>query len=121
MNDANLETVKPRIDRSSLKTVTIKVGRTHKWSVDVTGEPPPNITWVWRDDIPLTNTERITINNQEYHTDFTLVEATRKDAGKYTLRINNPSGKDSETVELIVLGSYIDVSSSYFFYIAISI
>merc|ERR1711874_842727 len=36
--------------------------------------------------------------------DFTLVEATRKDAGKYTLRINNPSGKDSETVELTVLG-----------------
>ena len=98
--------MKPRIDRSTLKTVTIKVGRVHKWSVDISGEPPPKITWVWRGDIPLTNTERITISNQDYHTDFTLTDATRKDAGKYTLRAENASGKDAETVELIVLGLY---------------
>ena len=103
--------MKPRIDRSSLKTVTIKVGRAHKWSADVTGEPEPTISWVWRDGVALTNTERITITNSNYHTEFSLVDATRKDAGKYTLRAENPSGSDSETVELIVLGSY--TSSSY--------
>lgn len=98
--------MKPRIDRSTLKTVTIKVGRSHKWSVDVTGEPPPTLSWIWRDNIPLSNTARITIENVNYHTDFTITDATRKDAGIYTLVAENPSGKDFEAVELIVLGRY---------------
>ena len=99
--------VKPRIDRATFKSVTIKVGRGHKWSVDVAGEPPPTLSWVWRDNIPLTNTARITIDNVDYHTDFSIVEATRKDAGIYTLHAENKSGKDSEGVELIVLGKLI--------------
>lgn len=95
--------VKPRIERENLKSVTIKAGRTHKWSVDVIGEPPPECKWVWRDNVPLANTERIKIENVDYHTDFTLTNAVRKDSGKYTLIAENASGKDSETVELIVL------------------
>ncbi|XP_023314705.1 twitchin isoform X11 [Trichogramma pretiosum] len=95
--------LKPRIDRENLKSVTIKAGRTHKWSVDVIGEPPPDCKWVWRDEIPLQNTERIKIENVDYHTDFTLTNAVRKDTGKYTLIAENASGRDQETVELIVL------------------
>ena len=98
--------VKPRIDRSTLKTATIKVGRGHKWSVDVAGEPAPTMVWVWRDGIPLTNTARINIENREYHTDFSIIDATRKDAGIYTLVAENKSGKDTESVELIVLGQF---------------
>ena len=101
--------MKPRIDRATFKSVTIKVGRGHKWSVDVAGEPPPTLSWVWRDNIPLTNTARISIDNIDYHTDFSIVEATRKDAGIYTLHAENKSGKDSEGVELIVLGSLTSV------------
>jgi hypothetical protein len=99
--------VKPRIDRTTLKTVTIKVGRAHKWSVDVAGEPPPTISWVWRDSVALSNTERITIENRDYHTDFSIIEASRKDAGIYTLQAENKSGKDTESVELIVLGKFL--------------
>ena len=94
----------PRIDRNALKTVTIKAGRSHKWAVDVRGEPPPTMVWCWRDDVPLSNTARITIENTDNHTEFTLVEAVRKDGGKYTLKAENANGKDKETVELIVLG-----------------
>lgn len=96
--------MKPRIDRETFKAVIIKAGRTHKWSVDVSGEPPPTIKWVWRDEIPLTNSERIKIENVDYHTDFTLTNCVRKDTGKYTLIAENASGKDVETVELTVLG-----------------
>ncbi|CAH1103156.1 unnamed protein product [Psylliodes chrysocephalus] len=96
--------VKPRIDRETFKSVTIKAGRTHKWAVDFMGEPPPTVKWVWRDDIPLSNSERIKIENLEYHTDFTLTNAVRKDSGKYTLTVENVNGKDTETVELTVLG-----------------
>jgi len=98
--------VKPVIDRTNLKSVIIKAGRTHKWQVDVTGEPPPTLSWVWRDNIPLTNSERIKIDNVDYHTDFTILNATRRDTGKYTLIAENASGKDSETVELTVLSEY---------------
>lgn len=95
--------VKPRIDRETFKSVTIKEGRTHKWSVDITGEPPPTTKWVWRDNIPLTNTERIKIEDVDYHTEFTIINAVRKDTGKYTLTAENTNGKDTETVELTVL------------------
>jgi hypothetical protein len=75
--------------------------------VDVAGEPPPTIVWAWRDSIPLSNTERITIENRDYHTDFSIIDASRKDAGIYTLQAENKSGKDSESVELIVLGKLL--------------
>lgn len=95
--------MKPRIDRETFKSVTIKAGRTHKWSVDISGEPPPTIKWVWRDNIPLTNTERINIENVDYHTTFIITNCERKDTGKYTLIAENVNGKDTETVELTVL------------------
>lgn len=63
------------------------------------------MNWSWRDGIPLVNSERIKIENIEYHTDFQLINAVRKDTGKYTLVASNKNGKDTETVELIVLGS----------------
>lgn len=96
--------LKPRIDRTNLKSVVIKAGRTHKWSVDVIGEPPPVCNWIWRDNIPLTTTERIKIDNVDYHTDFTVINATRKDTGKYTITAENVNGRDEETVDLTVLG-----------------
>lgn len=52
----------------------------------------------------MTNSERIKIENIDYHTDFTIVNASRRDTGKYTLIAQNASGKDVETVELTVLG-----------------
>lgn len=95
--------MKPRIDRTTFKSVIIKAGRTHKWAVDVIGEPPPEMTWSWRDNIKLVNTERINIKNVDYHTEFSIANAVRRDTGKYTLTAENCNGKDTETVELTVL------------------
>lgn len=95
--------VKPRIDRQTFQKTIIKSGRTHKWSVDVIGEPPPTLSWIYRDDISLVTTDRIKIDNIDYHTDFQIINCVRKDSGKYTLKAENVSGIDSETVELIVL------------------
>lgn len=96
--------VKPQIDRSTFKRVTIKTGRTHKWSVDVIGEPVPTLHWSWRDNIPLTSGDRIKIENVDYHTDFIISNVVRKDSGMYTLKAENRNGTDTETVELLVLG-----------------
>ncbi|KAJ8886792.1 hypothetical protein PR048_013004 [Dryococelus australis] len=98
------EPMRPRIDRETFKCVTIRSGRTHKWSVDVSGEPPPALSWIWRDNVTLVNTEKIKIENVDYHTDFSIVNAQRRDSGKYKLLAENASGKDQETVELTVLG-----------------
>lgn len=56
--------------------------------------------------MPLVNTERINIENIDYHTDFSIINATRRDTGMYTLIAENASGKDTETVELTVLGKW---------------
>lgn len=65
---------------------------------------PPELTWSWRDDVELTNSERLKIEKRDYHTDFTITNAKRSDTGKYTLKAENSSGVDKETVELVVLG-----------------
>ncbi|ODM93780.1 Twitchin [Orchesella cincta] len=96
--------LKPRIDRDTIKSITVKAGRNHKWAVDISGEPPPELTWSWRDGVALTNSERIQIDNIEYHTDFTFKNCKRSDTGKYTLKAENSSGVDQETVEFVVLG-----------------
>ncbi|XP_018789320.1 PREDICTED: twitchin isoform X17 [Bactrocera latifrons] len=96
--------LKPQIDRSTFKRVIIKTGRTHKWSVDVIGEPAPTVHWSWRDDIPLSTGDRIKIENVDYHTDFVITNVVRKDSGMYTLKVENRNGVDQETVELIVHG-----------------
>jgi hypothetical protein len=44
-------TVKPRIDRTNLQKVTIKVGLQVNLDVNVAGEPPPTITWTLNDNV----------------------------------------------------------------------
>lgn len=72
--------------------------------MDVAGEPAPALNWSWRDNVPLTTGDRIKIEVVDYHTDFTITKVIRKDSGMYTLKAENRSGTDTETVELIVLG-----------------
>uniref|UniRef100_A0A1A9V0P1 Twitchin n=1 Tax=Glossina austeni TaxID=7395 RepID=A0A1A9V0P1_GLOAU len=96
--------LKPEIDRSTFKRVTIKTGRTHRWSVDVIGEPTPVLSWSWRDNIPLSTGDRIKIGNIDYHTDFVITNVKRNDSGLYTLKAENCNGIDRESIELIVLG-----------------
>lgn len=95
--------MKPRIDREGMKNVTIKAGRTHKWTVDVSGEPPPTLTWILKDN-EVTNSDRIKIENVDYQTNITIINAQRKDTGKYTLVAKNASGKDEASLEFTVLG-----------------
>jgi hypothetical protein len=49
-------TVKPRIDRTNLQKVTVKVGLQVNLDVNVAGEPPPTITWTFKDNVSITNT-----------------------------------------------------------------
>lgn len=97
--------MKPRIDREGMKSITLKAGRTHKWTVDVTGEPPPTLTWIFKDNEVL-NSDRFKIENIDYQTNITVINAQRKDTGKYTLVAKNASGKDEAALEFTVLGKW---------------
>ena len=74
-----------------------------KWAVDYLGEPEPEVSWIFKDTV-LAKGDRTNIENTDHHTEFSLSNAKRKDAGMYTLKVENRNGKDEETVELVVLG-----------------
>jgi hypothetical protein len=98
-----LFSVKPRIDRTNLKTTTVKVGKQIFLDVDVAGEPAPEIKWFLLGK-ELTGTDRLSIDNVPYNTKLKLVEGKRGDTGKYRIVATNEHGSDEEVVELVVLG-----------------
>lgn len=96
--------LKPQIDRTNLKNITIKSGRSHKFEVDVIGEPAPEIKWTFNEG-PLVDSENVKIETKEYHTDLQLIKAKRKQTGKYTITATNRNGSDTVTVEVSVLSA----------------
>ena len=96
--------VKPRIDRTNLKTTTIRVGKQIFLDVDVTGEPAPDIKWFVVGGKEVTDTDRLTIENVPHNTKLKIVDGRRGDSGKYRIVATNEHGSDEEVVELVVLG-----------------
>ncbi|XP_074598807.1 projectin protein bent isoform X2 [Brevipalpus obovatus] len=93
----------PRIDRTNLKPITIKAGQPVKFDVDVRGEPPPKITWAFR-DAPLIPLENLTIETEPYHTLLMMVKTTREQHGTYTITAKNEHGMDEASVEVNIVG-----------------
>lgn len=52
--------VRPHIDRESMRTITIKVGQNFEFDVPVQGEPPPEKVWSF-DDKPLSASAHIKV------------------------------------------------------------
>lgn len=96
--------LKPKIDRTNLKNVTIKAGRGVKIPVDIIGEPPPTVVWSFGEaKQKVENDDHYKIVNKEYHSDFDLSKAKRIHSGTYTITATNASGCDSATIEIKVL------------------
>lgn len=96
--------MKPRIDRTNLKTITIRAGKQVKFDVDVRGEPAPKVTWSLKDN-EVTNDSNYEIINVDYNTKFTLSDALRKHTGVYKILAVNEHGKDEAEVEVNVLSA----------------
>ncbi|KAL3252348.1 hypothetical protein MRX96_017667 [Rhipicephalus microplus] len=92
----------PKIDRSTLKDVTIHAGQGVKFDVKVIGEPPPKTTW-FLEKTELKDGGPYSIDKEPYRTKFTIHNAERKDTGEYKLVAENTSGKDEATVKITVL------------------
>ncbi|CAG2161698.1 unnamed protein product [Oppiella nova] len=98
--------LKPYIDRTNLKNIIIKSGRTHKYDVDIRGEPPPTVVWTFGEsNVKLSDDINIKIENRDYHSELTVSKATRKQSGKYTITATNKNGTDSVVVDLTVLAA----------------
>lgn len=108
--------MKPYIDRTNLNNVVLKVGRSHKFEVDIRGEPAPKVVWTFGDDLKLANNDFIKIDNRDYHSDIYLNKLTRKHSGKYIITATNASGKDSVTVDVTVLGKYLQTDTLFIIY-----
>ena len=96
--------LKPHIDRTNLKDITIKIGRTLKLEAKVSGEPPATVTWHGKEDKILANDKHININSPDYFTEFTIENAQRKHAGPLKVRAVNRNGEDEVTINLNVIG-----------------
>jgi len=45
--------VKPNIDRTNLQNLVVKVGLTLTLDVNIAGEPPPQVTWLFEGKVSL--------------------------------------------------------------------
>lgn len=97
--------LKPRIDRTNLKTIIVKSGQSVFFDVNVRGEPPPTIEWFHgKSETSLSAGEVYSIINVDYNTKFTMLKATRKLTGKYRIKATNRNGTDEADVDITVLG-----------------
>ena len=95
--------LKPRIDRKCLREITVRVGETLSFDVDVQGEPAPDTTWS-KDGKTLSDSDYRRITHKPYKTMFYVDEATRKDDGIYQINAVNINGKDAAEVRVYVIG-----------------
>lgn len=94
--------LKAKINRRSLREVTVRVGETIEFKVDIQGEPPPDVTWS-KDGRTLSDSDMRRIKNKPYKTHFYIEEAVRKDEGTYLITAVNIHGKDLAEVRVNVL------------------
>ena len=95
--------LKPRIDRTNLKNVVVKAGKTLKLDAKVFGEPPPVVTTAFK-ELPLENDNDVKVtNNVPYYLALEINNIKRKHNGKYTWKAVNRNGSDEVTIDITVL------------------
>nr|CAD7424747.1 unnamed protein product [Timema monikensis] len=95
--------LKPRIDRTNLQNLIIKVGLTATLDINIIGEPPPVVTWLFKDK-ELHTDEEIRIDNIDYNTKFFIMRAKRSHSGRYVIIAKNSVGEDKAEIEISTLG-----------------
>ena len=86
--------MKPRIDRTNLKQVTLKAGKVFIFDVNVKGEPAAKVTWFMADK-EVTTQNNIEVINVDYNTKLNVIDATRKNSGIYKI-VNNNSNNNNK-------------------------
>lgn len=95
--------MKPLIDRTNLKPLTVKAGLSISLDVNIQGEPPPKVTWLYEGK-EIESTEELKIDNIDYNTKFFVLRSKRTQSGKYTIIAKNEVGEDQADIEISILG-----------------
>lgn len=93
----------PRIDRSTLKNMTLKGGAMLKLDVKITGEPAPQKYWLINKARLETGENDTKIDYEPHRTKIYVQAVTRKHAGLYVIKAENDSGRDEASIEIQVL------------------
>ena len=96
-------TEKPSLDLRGLKDITVKAGQEIKIAVPIKGYPPPVASWT-QNDTPVEKGGRTVLDSTPDQAILVTSRAERKDSGKYTLTLKNPSGSASGEINVTVLG-----------------
>lgn len=97
--------VAPRIDRRTLKPITVRAGQPFSLDVKIAGEPAPTVRWMIKNE-PVPERYGFEIKNVPYNSKIDCDKAERKDSGIYKIFANNPHGQDQAEVEITVLCKY---------------
>ena len=98
-----LEAPSIELDASLLKTLTIRAGNTIRLYCGVKGRPAPTVSWTKLDGELLMN--RVDIKTSDWDSLLMVPNCNRDDSGKYTVSLENESGKKSATVNVRVQDS----------------
>ena len=93
----------PKIDRSSLRDITVRAGNHIRLDVKVSGEPPPTKIWYLNKKELEDYKDGVAIELEDYKTKFVISSAARSHTGHLTLKAENSSGKDEATILVTVL------------------
>lgn len=91
----------PKI-KTPLNDIRIKTGLIFHCDIDFIGEPAPEVIWTNNGKLVET-TERTTVTSIGYHTIIHTVNCKRIDSGTYHLLLQNSSGTDEGSFQVIVL------------------
>ncbi len=96
--------VPPVIDMKNLQDrLVLKAGSSAAVEVPFMASPQPEVSWKFKGG-KLPDSRRFKVDTIINMTSMAMAKVTRSDAGKYTLNIENPYGKATFTMELVVLG-----------------
>lgn len=97
-------TVAPKVGKTVLPDVRVRVGQTFYLDVPYVGEPMPDIVWSL-DGKPILADKRVTVKNTESESVLNNLKSHREDSGTYTLTLSNDSGQDKVSCNVVVLGA----------------
>ena len=99
------QTVPPKFSKDEAeRTITLPVGGSTVIEVPFKASPTPKVTWSFNGTGKLPDAKRFKTTIITCMTSMTMAKVVRKDAGKYTLSVENELGKCELLIRLIVLG-----------------
>ncbi|XP_077645987.1 myosin-binding protein C, fast-type [Lonchura striata] len=89
--------------RDAENSLVVVAGNKVRLDVPISGEPPPSVTWS-RDGQEFSATEgRVRLESKHELSSFVIESAERADEGRYQIRVTNPAGEDTATINIRVV------------------